>query len=69
MNERFDNLVGKTIAAIRWMTDEEIDMFGWAGQDDAVIVFFSDGSWMVPSSDPEGNGPGFIETGGDDGER
>ena len=66
MTEKFVNIEGKTIAAVRWMTEDELDMFGWGDQGDGVILFFNDGSWLVPSSDPEGNGPGFIETGGND---
>ena len=59
----FQELVGKTIASIRWMEPFELDMFGW-GEDEGVIIFFTDGSWLVPTSDPEGNGTGFIEIGG-----
>ncbi len=61
----FQELVGKTIASVRWMKPSELDMFGWAG-DEGVIIFFTDGSWLVPTSDPEGNGTGFIEIGGND---
>ena len=64
MNE-FRELVGKTIASVRWMNPSEVDAFGWAG-DEGVIIFFTDGSWLVPTSDPEGNGTGFIEIGGND---
>jgi hypothetical protein len=45
------------------MEPSELDMFGWGG-DEGVIIFFTDGSWLVPTSDPEGNGTGFIEIGG-----
>ena len=55
--------VGKTIKEIRPFTAGDIRAFGWehvdAGQ--PVIIVFTDGSEWVPLSDPEGNGPGFIE--------
>lgn len=59
------DFVGKTIEVIRPMTDVEIALFGWehvdAGQ--PVVIGFTDGSAWIPFSDPEGNGPAFIEQG------
>ncbi len=54
-------LVGKTIEKVRYMThDEAEEVFGWDKK--AVIIWFSDGSHMIPSMDEEGNGPGALFT-------
>jgi hypothetical protein len=60
--EREFPIIGKTIANVVKLTAEEIDEMGWqAGWDDvAMAIEFTDGSWIIPSRDPEGNGPGFL---------
>lgn len=65
LDDLFPELAGKTIARIRWMTPDEMEMFGWGGWRPGPILFFTDGSWLVPMSDEEGNTPGFMEYGGD----
>jgi len=59
------DFVGKTIKEIRPLADGDIRAFGWEHADpgQAVVIRFTDGSEWVPFSDPEGNGPGFIEHG------
>ena len=55
--------VGKTIKEIRALADADIRALGWEHVDPGqpVVIVFTDGSEWVPFSDPEGNGPGFIE--------
>jgi hypothetical protein len=55
-------MVGKTIANVRAMDEDELGAFGWfPGYGTlAIVVEFSDGSWFVPSQDAEGNAPGFV---------
>tara|TARA_Y100000593_G_C4211860_1_gene287247 strand:- start:163 stop:399 length:237 start_codon:yes stop_codon:yes gene_type:complete len=58
-------LVGKTIESIRYMThDEAQELFGWDRK--AIIIWFTDGSHMIPSRDDEGNGPGALFTSDED---
>lgn len=56
-------LVGKTIKAVRPLTEGECEDIGWefAHEDYAVVVEFTDGTGFVPLADPEGNGAGFLE--------
>jgi hypothetical protein len=60
-------LVGKTIAEVRDITDDEAeDVFGWpSGHGIEAVVVLDDGTRLIASADPEGNQPGvlFIEPG------
>jgi hypothetical protein len=60
--EREFPLVGKTIASVVELTAEEVSEMGWqmGWGDVALAIEFTDGSWLIPSRDPEGNGPGFL---------
>lgn len=51
-----DKLVGKTIRAIRWMTQEETDGLGFYSR--PMVIIFTDGSCMYFQSDDEGNDGG-----------
>lgn len=55
-------LVGKTIANVRLMNEDELGAFAWfpGYGTPAIVVEFTDGSWFVPTQDSEGNGPGFL---------
>lgn len=55
-------LVGRKIVAVRALTKSELDMFMWdtRSADEAVMFIMDDGSVMIPSMDPEGNGPGHV---------
>jgi hypothetical protein len=59
-------VVGKRVTEVRAMTAAEIKEMYWGhyASEQAVIVFFEDGTAWVPMQDPEGNGPGFIEVSG-----
>ena len=53
-------LVGKTIKSVRYMTDAEMEDFMWYRK--PVIIDFTDGSYMIPQSDDEGNNGGALYT-------
>ena len=55
-----DFLVGKTIKSVRYMTHEEMEDFMWYRK--PVIIDFTDGSWIIPQSDDEGNNGGALYT-------
>ena len=58
-----DFLVGKTIKSVRYMTNEEMEDFMWYKK--AIIIDFTDGHWIIPQSDDEGNNGGALYTSDD----
>lgn len=65
--------VGLTITAVRWSTSEDLKEVGFEPTGPEVLgirsygdapqtLVMSDGSLIIPSQDPEGNGPGFLFT-------
>jgi hypothetical protein len=56
------NLKGKTIRKVRYLTNEE-EKHVWCGDTHrTIIIIFTDGSWILPSIDEEGNGAGAFFT-------
>ena len=55
-----DFLVGKTVKHIRYMTAQEVDDLGWTKAN--VVIEFTDGHWIVPMMDDEGNDAGALWT-------
>ena len=55
-----DFLVGKTIRHIRYMTAQEVDDMGWTKAN--IVIEFTDGHWIVPMMDDEGNDAGALLT-------
>ena len=53
-------LVGKTIAQTRYLTDKEMDDLGWYQR--ALVIIFTDGEFIFPSADDEGNDAGALFT-------
>jgi len=53
-------LVGKKIQQVRYMTDSEQEHFGWYNK--GIVIFFTDGSHILPSADDEGNNAGALFT-------
>lgn len=53
-------LVGKTIKSVRYMTDDEVENSMWYAA--ALVIEFTDGSWIMPMADDEGNNAGAIGT-------
>jgi len=53
---------GTQITAVREMTDDEYDRLYWPvdNMGRARVIELSDGSKLLPSTDPEGNGPGYF---------
>lgn len=58
----FGSLVGKTIKTVRPLTKDECEIFGWEFDysDYAMVLVCDDGTAIIPSRDPEGNGSGFL---------
>lgn len=54
-------LVGKTVRSVRYMSVEEADNLGWESQ--PLIIEFSDGSYIFPQADDEGNDAGALSYG------
>ena len=54
-------MVGKTIKSVRPLNDSEKELYGWDGSEVPFVVFFTDGSYIVPMSDDEGNGAGALD--------
>ena len=66
LNKEYGSFIGRTITHIRPLKSSELSEIGW---DDLVgfgdipmVIIFDDGQALIPSQDPEGNGPGFLFT-------
>lgn len=59
----FKGLEGKTIKKVRWMSDNEMKQAMWYKR--PVVVYFTDGTFMIPQMDDEGNDGGAIYYQGD----
>lgn len=53
-------LVGKTIRRVRYLNDRETEDIAW--YKNAVVIEFTDGHWIIPMSDDEGNEAGALWT-------
>tara|TARA_B110000858_G_C17523206_1_gene345775 strand:- start:53 stop:298 length:246 start_codon:yes stop_codon:yes gene_type:complete len=51
-------LVGKTIKSVRYMTEDEARETMWYNR--PVVIAFTDGTYIIPQSDDEGNDGGAI---------
>lgn len=51
---------GRTILAVRWMTDKELRNEGWDDRGGGIAIDLNDGSILFASQDDEGNGPGAL---------
>jgi hypothetical protein len=62
VKNEWGGVVGKTITSVRQLSEDEAEGMGWDNCGGAVPVVFmlNDGSCLIPSQDPEGNGPGHI---------
>jgi hypothetical protein len=60
MSEYYEDLVGRTITHARIMTQDERDSWGWDGGHWPMVFELDDGTYLIPSQDEEGNGPGDI---------
>lgn len=53
-------VVGKTVKRVRYMTDDEMEDCMWYAC--AFVIEFTDGSWIAPMADDEGNNAGALMT-------
>jgi hypothetical protein len=53
-------LIGKTVKSVRYMTDEEMEKFGWYSK--PLVIQFTDGTYLYSSADDEGNDGGALFT-------
>jgi len=64
IDKEYGSLVGKTIIQVRPLGADEIEGMGWneTGHHGTIpmAIFFDDMSYIIPSSDPEGNGAGHL---------
>jgi len=61
-NDKANKLLqGKTIRECRYMTKKEADAQYWSSR--PVVIIFTDGTYMYPMSDDEGNDGGSISMG------
>ena len=63
-NKKTKVLEGKTIKSVRYMTPKEAADFGWYSR--PIIIQFTDGTYIIPMMDDEGNDGGSIEGSNDD---
>lgn len=61
----FTFLTGKTIATVRYMTEAECKKLMWHSR--PLLIRFTDGSYIIPQSDDEGNDGGAMHYEGDTG--
>jgi len=57
-------LEGKTIQAVRYLTDVEMSDLGW--YKNPIVIFFTDDTYIFPSMDDEGNDGGALFTSNED---
>lgn len=55
-----DQLLGRKIVAVRYMSAEECDEMMWERR--PLVIQLDDGNIIYPSRDDEGNGPGSLFT-------
>ena len=53
-------LKGKTIAGVRYLTHKECEQSMWGRR--PVMIIFTDGTYIIPMMDDEGNDGGSLET-------
>ena len=61
----FTFLTGKTIASVRYMTEQECKRLMWVSR--PLLIRFTDGSYIIPQMDDEGNDGGAMYYEGDSG--
>jgi hypothetical protein len=57
-SSNFAFLVGKRIESVRYMTQDEADAFMWDKR--PLVIRFTDGSFLIPQTDDEGNEGGAM---------
>jgi len=56
-------IIGKTVANVRSLRPEEYAALAWLPRASlpSTVIEFTDGSWALVMSDPEGNDSGWLE--------
>ncbi len=64
-SREFMSLCGKTILTVRHLTPKEIIDCGWSWErpERSTCIEFTDGTYVLLTADPEGNGSGYMEIG------
>lgn len=62
VKEEYGAIVGQKIAQVRALSAQEQKDFGWEMYRGkvAMVIILENGAALIPSQDPEGNGPGHI---------
>lgn len=55
---KFMFLAAKKISSVRYLTQEEAEGMGWHKR--PLVIRFTDGSYLMPQSDDEGNNGGAM---------
>lgn len=53
-----ENLKGKVIESVRYLSEKEKDFMGWYNK--CIVITFTDGTIIFPSMDDEGNDGGAL---------
>ncbi len=63
-SENFEKLLkGKTIKSVSYMSEKDAEKLNWHSR--PLIIWFTDGSYLFPKSDDEGNNGGAMILGDD----
>ena len=62
IREAYGSIVGRKIVKVRPLMQEELDDMYWNQRYGSVgfAIILDDGQVLIPSCDPEGNGPGHV---------
>lgn len=62
IKKEFGSLVGKTVKTVRPLHREECEDLAWDYDysDEPMVIIFTDGTAVIPMSDPEGNSAGHL---------
>ena len=55
-----DNLIGKTITKVGYLSQQEADSLGWSKR--PLVIYFNDGTYIGAMADDEGNNGGAYFT-------
>ena len=65
VHREFGKIVGRRIVSVEPLTREQALALGFSddmlGPNPVLAIRLDDGSTILPTSDPEGNGPGWLE--------
>jgi hypothetical protein len=55
------DVIGARLIEVRHLTDSELEILGWEGNNFAPIMIFDNGHGLIASMDAELNGSGHLE--------